>query len=905
MAMLLVPILPWMEGIRVRLRRFVAPMVVVLVTTPLVLPLAAAAPAGAQVVPGCTPAPAAASAAGAPIGGFNPLTPRRLLDTRPTAKVGAGCVVTVDVSSVAPEGATGIALNVTATEAAARGFVTAYPCGSARPPTSNVNPRVGDPTPNLVIVPLDDSRTVCLFTFAATNLVVDSTGWFGAGGALFHEQQPVRALDTRIILLPDSGDGKLPAGAERQIPLAGGIVPAQATAVAVNITVTEPVEAGYVTAYPCGTPPPLTSQVNFLAGENRANQAMVGLGTGGALCVYAFSTTHIIVDVAGWFGAADGGVPLQPVTGSRLVDSRDGTGGWNGSLAPGETRVLDPAVSGALPPGAHDVLLNVVATRALAPGFLTVYPCKQGQPPTSSVNYAPGNEATNLVTVPLDADGRLCVYSFERTDVVIDLLGSFGAPGQLRQFHVGGLVLDPLFRPDIHDYALHCTSATNPITFTATAMPGTTLTIDGVASGTDATGSKSLALNAALVVKVGTEEYWVRCLPPDFPMLKVVKTGSVAPGYYLMENGVAGGSGRFVMMLDTNGVPVWYRRVPASIDFKLLPDGNLAWMNFVRANFNINPAKRYEEWALGGTTPVRTIGAGLGLVTDYHDMIPLADGNFMVVSYSLRPNVADIPSSYPPCGTGDEVIDGLLQEVTPDGDAVWTWNSKDHTDLSESHPVCDVAAISGATATNAYDLLHINSVDEDPATGDLIVSARYMNAILRISRAPEGTVLEKIGGYTATNHDGATHFDVVGDPLGGFNLAHDARLVDGNHLTLFDNRPNATPPAITIPGKMRAVEYVLDRVAHTATFVWQRPIDGPCSNPACKSFGIGSVRRQPDGNTVIAWGGESSPAFTEVDADGKALLEVSLPVANLTYRVVKVPAAALDLAELHATAGME
>jgi hypothetical protein len=361
-----------------------------------------------------------------------------------------------------------------------------------------------------------------------------------------------------------------------------------------------------------------------------------------------------------------------------------------------------------------------------------------------------------------------------------------------------------------------------------------------------------------------------------------------------MENGVAVGAGRFVMILDTNGVPVWYRRVPASIDFKQLPDGNLAWMNFSRANFNINPANRYEEHQLDGTL-VRTIGTGPGLVTDYHDMIPLANGNAIVVSYSLR-TVASVPPNYPACGTGDQVIDGVLQEVDPSGAVVWTWNSKDHTDLSESVPVCDVAAISGPTATNAYDLLHINSVDEDPATGDLIVSARYMNAVLRISRAPAGTVLWKIGGYTATNPDGATHFDVLGDPLGTFSLAHDVRLISGDHLTMFDNRANATTA-----GAMRAVEYAIDATAHTIAFVWQRPIDPPCSNALCKSFGLGSVRRQPDGNTVIAWGGESDPAFTEVDPVGKALLQVSLPVANLTYRVVKVPQSALSLDELHQT----
>jgi hypothetical protein len=234
------------------------------------------------------------------------------------------------------------------------------------------------------------------------------------------------------------------------------------------------------------------------------------------------------------------------------------------------------------------------------------------------VNYTPGNEATNLVTVPLDADGRICVYAFERTQLVIDLLGTFGAPGTLRQLQVGGLALDPPFRPDIHDYSLHCKAASNTITYAATAMPGSTLTVNGVAAGTDASGSAPLAPDDALVVTAGPEQYWARCLPTDFPLLTAKKTGAVAPGYYLMEDGVASGAGRFVMILDTNGVPVWYRRVPASIDFKQLPDGNLAWINFTRPNFSLDLTKRYEEHTLDGTL-VRTIGAGPTLATDYHD----------------------------------------------------------------------------------------------------------------------------------------------------------------------------------------------------------------------------------------------------------------------------------------------
>jgi Arylsulfotransferase (ASST) len=861
-----------------------------------VAPLATAPiEAGAQVPSGCTAPPSVPASSGGPIGGFNPVTPVRLLDTRPTGKVGAGCVVSVDVSSVAPVDAAGIALNVTATEAESRGFVTAFPCGSGRTLTSNVNPRVGDPTPNLVVVALDASRTVCLFTFAPTNLIVDATGWFGGDGDLFHEQAPQRVVDTRVQVLPEVLPPKLAAGSVLTIPLAGSAAPAAAKAVAVNLTVTEPNEAGYVTAYPCGTAPPLSSQVNFLPGENRANQSMVGLG-GGALCVFVFTATHLVVDIAGWFGPGDGGVPLQPIAAARLVDSRSGVGGATGPLAPGETRVIDPSASGALPPGAHDLLLNVVATQAAAPGFLTVYPCKQGRPATSSVNYTPGNEATNLVTVPLDGDGRICVYAFERTQLVIDLLGTFGAPGTLRQLQVGGLALDPPFRPDIHDYSLHCKAGSNTITYAATAMPGTTLSVNNVAAGTDTSGSALLAADDALVITAGPEQYWARCLPADFPLLTVKTAGTVAPGYYLMEDGVASGAGRFVMILDTNGVPVWYRRVPASIDFKQLPDGNLAWINFVRPNFNLDLTKRYEEHTLDGTL-VRTIGAGPTLATDYHDMIPLTDGSgdAIVLAYSLRTVPSgDIPSGFPTCGTGTEVIDAILQRVAADGSVVWTWNSKDHTDLNESVPVCDVSGISGSTATNAYDLLHLNSIDVDPVTGDLFLGARYMNAVLRVSQTT-GTVLWKIGGYTDTNHDGAIHFSVLGDPLGTFDLAHDVRLNPGGHLTMFDNRANATKA-----GKMRAVEYAIDATAHTISFVWQRPIDGPCTNPACKSFGLGSVRRQPDGNTVIAWGGEPSPAFSEVDPEGTSLLDVSLPGGSLTYRVVKVAATAFNLDQLHA-----
>src|SRR4051794_27955048 len=81
---LLVPILPWMGGIRVRLARFLAPVVAVLVVVPLAM---APIDAGAQTPSRCAAPPSVTAGVGGPIGGFNAVTPVRLLDTRPAGKV--------------------------------------------------------------------------------------------------------------------------------------------------------------------------------------------------------------------------------------------------------------------------------------------------------------------------------------------------------------------------------------------------------------------------------------------------------------------------------------------------------------------------------------------------------------------------------------------------------------------------------------------------------------------------------------------------------------------------------------------------------------------------------------------------------------------------------------------------
>jgi hypothetical protein len=87
-------------------------------------------------------------------------------------------------------------------------------------------------------------------------------------------------------------------------------VPPSATAISLNLTVTGATAAGYLTVYPQGLPIPLASTINFRAAQTRANNAIVRLGTGGAIAIFygqaSGNTVDVIVDLNGYFTPPSG-----------------------------------------------------------------------------------------------------------------------------------------------------------------------------------------------------------------------------------------------------------------------------------------------------------------------------------------------------------------------------------------------------------------------------------------------------------------------------------------------------------------------------------------------------------------------------------------------------------------------
>jgi hypothetical protein len=73
-------------------------------------------------------------------------------------------------------------------------------------------------------------------------------------------------------------------------------------AVALNVTVTAPTTAGYLTVYPTGASRPTASNLNFSAGQTIANMVIVPIGADGRITIFnSQGNSDILVDVLGWF----------------------------------------------------------------------------------------------------------------------------------------------------------------------------------------------------------------------------------------------------------------------------------------------------------------------------------------------------------------------------------------------------------------------------------------------------------------------------------------------------------------------------------------------------------------------------------------------------------------------------
>jgi hypothetical protein len=259
---------------------------------------------------------------------FASLVPARLLDTRagattidgsgrPGLPVGNGGELDLQVTGrggVPSAGVAAVVLNVTATNATAPSFVTVWPAGAPRAPTSNLNVVVGRAVPNLVVAKVGDGGRVALYNDAgAVDLIADVAGWFPADSDLT-ALTPARLLDTRpgTTTVDGVGSPSTPVGPHGQLNVRvtgrAGIPSSGVAAVVMNVTATNATTQSFITVFPSGSGRPGTSNLNVIPDQAVPNLVITKVGPDGNVTLYnEAGAVDLIADVAGWF-------PVAPTT---------------------------------------------------------------------------------------------------------------------------------------------------------------------------------------------------------------------------------------------------------------------------------------------------------------------------------------------------------------------------------------------------------------------------------------------------------------------------------------------------------------------------------------------------------------------------------------------------------------
>ncbi len=311
-----------------------------------------------------------------------------------------------------PSNTRGLWLNLAALPLTAQGFAVVGPAGQGQPPTSSINFVPGQNVANAVPAIQGTGGGVAFHASTNVNAVADLTAVFRSSGNGLTTTPPTRVFDTR----------------EASAPLQPNVVrafdveaPPGATGVVGTLTVLGASAPGFLAAFPCGSPTTGVSNINYPADTVRANALMVELGTNQELCLRSLEEVNAIFDVTGYLSPA-GPLSYQPVTPKRLLDTRSDTSLFKNRLAAQQNIELPIQGLSGMPNSVWSVVANVAVVGATSPGFVTLHPCSDPVPHTSSLNFAELPVAA-LSMSSVSGAGTLCAFASSRAHLIIDVVG--------------------------------------------------------------------------------------------------------------------------------------------------------------------------------------------------------------------------------------------------------------------------------------------------------------------------------------------------------------------------------------------------------------------------------------------------------------------------------------------------
>ncbi len=328
---------------------------------------------------------------GVPAGEVVPIAPFRAADTRSKVGIVEGTIDrnttrTFSVSGlggVPRSGVIGVIANVTGVNASEQTYLTFYAADGLRPVTSNVNPEPGAATPNVAFIPVSADGKVSVYNESGQiDVLVDVLAWISRedlpDGGRIVPVAPKRAYDSRSATGPFNGF--------RSVEVRS-MVPANASAVILNVTATNPTSEGWMSITAAGSPLENVSNLNFRPRQTIASMVISKMAPNGNVQIYnAIGQSDVIVDVVGYISLSTsrdlGRVLLaEPM---RLRDTRSQGAPKTGTFG------LVEQING------FGAVANVTVTQGSQNSYLTVWPSVNFKPEASSLNWRPQNTRANL-----------------------------------------------------------------------------------------------------------------------------------------------------------------------------------------------------------------------------------------------------------------------------------------------------------------------------------------------------------------------------------------------------------------------------------------------------------------------------------------------------------------------------
>ncbi|MBI4905112.1 MAG: BACON domain-containing protein [Acidobacteria bacterium] len=231
----------------------------------------------------------------------------------------------------------------------------------------------------------------------------------------------MRANETRTLNLPASSVCPIPAGAKAYL-LNVTVIPRNGTGV------------DYLTVYPTGEGRPLFWTVRSPDGLIVANSAIVRAGTNGGIEVFAASDADMIIDISGYYtdNRNVSSLVYYPLTPCRVIDTRAEYRTPAGPFGPPtmdarQTRRFRFPASPycQIPAGAAAYSITITAVPPGPLAFITAWPAGGAQPNVSSINSPAGRVLANSVVLPASPDGSIDVFTYDRTDFLVDINGYY------------------------------------------------------------------------------------------------------------------------------------------------------------------------------------------------------------------------------------------------------------------------------------------------------------------------------------------------------------------------------------------------------------------------------------------------------------------------------------------------